>query len=115
MAAKYTDISFLRENTFNNTKTMRDLIQIYLDTTPEMIARLNEVAQNYDVNEIKTAAHKLRSSFSTMGVVTADELLSEIENSTNKMGKDGVLAALKKLDVIANEVDKELNSAIKEL
>lgn len=115
MEMQYSDMSFLRENTFDNTNTMRELIQIYLDTTPEMLENLKDAADNFDETKVKNAAHKLRSSFGTMGVAPADELLHDIENSTHKMGKLGVLAALEKLMVIADQVEIELDHVMTEL
>lgn len=115
MVTKYTDMGFLRENTFNNSGTMRDLIQIYLDTTPEMLNKLAHEADSFNVQGVKSTAHKLRSSFSTMGVVEADDLLHEIENSTQKMGKEGVMVAIKKLEIIAEKVEKELTFELQQL
>lgn len=115
MDTKYTDMSFLRENTFNNAGTMKDLIKIYLDTTPEMLDKLKLAADGYYLQDIKNTAHKLRSSFGTMGVVIADDLLSKMENSAEQMGKEGVLAAFEKLDSIAKEVEKELTFELQEL
>lgn len=115
MDVTYTDMGFLRENTFNNTGTMRDLIQIFLETTPEMITELKDAADVFKVDQISATAHKLRSSYSTMGVAIADPILANLENDTYELGKSGVISAINDLEKITAEVNKELLVVVNEL
>lgn len=77
------DFDFLREISGNDPEYMYEVIQIFLDSTPAGIRKLDEMIRelrNWD--EISKQAHSLKSSVSVIKVRGVFDQLAEIETLT---------------------------------
>lgn len=83
MSNPVTDLRFLRENTFGNQATMRELIELYLNSTPGMISQMREANDSGNLNGLQRIAHKLKSNIHTMGMKKVLEILDKIEHAGN--------------------------------
>lgn len=77
------DFDFLREISGNDPEYMYEVIQIFLDSTPAGIRKLDEMiheSRNWD--EISKQAHSLKSSVSVIKIRGVFDQLAEIETLT---------------------------------
>jgi CheY-like chemotaxis protein len=65
---KFVDLSNLRRITKSNTETMLEMISLYLNQTPTIIAAIKESLQNSDWDSLHKAVHKMIPSFSIVGI-----------------------------------------------
>ena len=76
---KVIDLNFLTKLADGNTEFVKKMLEIYLKQTPENLFALEQslVTQNYD--ELRSVAHKMRSSVPYVGLYEAEKLLEKIE------------------------------------
>ena len=91
-------LDLLKEMGGNNQAFINDMIRIYIEESPKTLKKLNEAHNNWDIEGIKSAAHKLRSPSAMMGVSKAVELTEFIEVNVSKSEKqDEVKSAIVRL------------------
>ena len=77
---KHTNLDQLNQRTRSNPVLMMEMISLYLEQTPPLIADLKNGLLNKDWTSIKTAAHKMIPSFSIMGMhVDFENLAKKIQ------------------------------------
>ena len=81
MGKKHTDLSFIRENSFNNNEFIVEMIMLFLTTTPIMLEEIHTQAAKHDWEKLSQAAHKLKAQVQTFGVNEAYTLLDKIETA----------------------------------
>lgn len=98
-------LDLLKEMGGNNKGFINDMIRIYIEESPKTLDKLNSALEYWDVESIKSAAHKLRSPSAMMGVSKAVELTEFIEfNVFESEKKDEVKLAIVKLVKLINLV-----------
>ncbi len=75
-------ISYLTENITDDQEIIKDLIQIFLDNTPEDLRLLNEHYKNGEIEKMIATGHKMKSSIDTMRI---DQLYHPIRR-VDRMG-----------------------------
>lgn len=108
------DLEFLRENTFS-IDNMRELIEIYLTTTPLMYKDLCAAMDEGDAEKVRKMAHKLKSNLNTMGISTGSEILDVVEHEAEKNRIDTIGDKLIDLGKVIGRSEEELNSVLQEL
>ncbi len=106
---KLCDFSFLKTTFDNDTEIVKSVLQIFIEDTPTDYQKLTVAINDNDAKETKEIAHKLKSSFKTIGLDTQAGILGEIE-SASKGNQE--LAKIKKL---FNQLDQSYPSIIKEI
>jgi two-component system, sensor histidine kinase and response regulator len=81
------------------------LLDLYLETTPPLLARIREAVQRADVEALVYAAHTLKGSLTQMGFPAAHTLAAELESvaRAGKLVEAGPLA--ENLERRLNELD----------
>ena len=88
-------LDLLKEMGGNNQAFINDMIRIYVEESPKTLKKLNEAHNTWNIEGIKSAAHKLRSPSAMMGVSKAVELTEFIEVNVSKSEKqDEVKSAI---------------------
>ena len=88
-------LDLLKEIGGNNQAFINDMIRIYIEESPKTLKKLNEAHNNWNIEGIKSAAHKLRSPSAMMGVSKAVELTEFIEvNVSNSEKQHEVKSAI---------------------
>ncbi len=115
-SAKIYDLSFLKETFDNDPEVIQNVLQIFIEDTPEDYEKLKTGIKDQDFLTTKEIAHKLKSSFKTIGLNNEATFLQEIEN-TSRQGADFVQieALFKKLDQNFPQILREIENSIKEL
>ncbi len=75
------DLSYLREVSNGDADIMRMAIDKYLETTPAYLENLQVQLKGLDYEELRKAAHKLKSSLQFMGLTQLHQLALMIETS----------------------------------
>lgn len=107
------DLSYL-EATFGGNKTIiNKVLQSFIDNTPQLLIELEDNIANYSWKEVKMIAHKIKSSFNTIGAKNVGELLGRIELETSDYDKLNISLLINQVrsmsDNIFNAVTSELN------
>ncbi len=76
---QYCDLSFLKKTFDHDNETIKSVLQIFLEETPNDYKALTEVIKNKDSSKAKEIAHKLKSSFKTIGLEKEATILEKIE------------------------------------
>lgn len=79
-----TDIGYLREVCHNDTDFMREMIQVFVDTMPDMLSEMETYIEDSEWMKLSKVAHKAKPSFSFMGLKDTLELARTLE----EMGRE---------------------------
>lgn len=107
-------MEFLRENTFS-VENMRELIEIYLNTTPLMYNELLTASENNNKDLMKRTAHKLKSNMNTMGVLEGSAILDKIEQNIEAGTSGDNKKNLQDLHRVIKLSEVELKKSLQEL
>ena len=109
MRGQYTDLSFIRENSFANTRYEVELIQLFLHSTPKMVNEMQKAFDQHNWLFLQTTAHKLKSNFLTFGTKGLEQPVVQLEQFTG--APEQIAHAknnLQEIEKISSEMCKEL-------
>ncbi|MBA3664931.1 MAG: PAS domain S-box protein [Bacteroidetes bacterium] len=107
---KCTNLDFLKQLTKNNSDMITEMIKVYLEETPQLIAKMKKSLDTRNWSDLKAAAHSILPSFSTMGI---SEEYAEMAKTIQEMAiKKGNPALIKEL---VDSIEKICAMAYKEL
>ncbi len=117
---KYTNLDFLRQLTKNNPDMISEMINVYLEETPELIKKMKQGLAKGDYEEVRAAAHSIIPSFSTMGMSEEYAAMAKKiqENAEKKANPDEIKELLSKIGRICENAYAELRqelTALKEM
>lgn len=107
------DLSYL-EATFGGNKTIiNKILNSFMDNTPRLLEELEDKIAKNSWGEVKMIAHKIKSSFNTIGAKNVGELLGRIELETSNDDKLNISLLINQVksisDNIFNAIASELN------
>ena len=106
------DLSYMREFSDGNKDFEQEMINLYLEQVPIDFDLLRTAIVDKNYAEIKTMAHKLKSSFSSIGV-NEKGLLNSLENEAGANGDIEVIKSnFAQLDSIRIKSEKVLKSLL---
>ncbi len=74
---RYINLNYLNERTKSNSALMLEMIALYLEQTPPLIASMNLSFQNRDWDLLHKSVHKILPSFSIMGIDIGFEKMAQ--------------------------------------
>lgn len=110
---KFVDLSNLSRRTKSNPKLMMEMISLYLNQTPSLIAAMKQGLHDKDYSALQSAVHKMVPSFSIMGIS------KDFENIAKKVQEDvdniqrhrhGMPDLVLQLEKVCTEACKELEA-----
>ena len=113
---KFVDLSYLSRRTKSDPKLMMEMISLYLDQTPSLIAAMKQGLHDKDYSALQSAVHKMVPSFSIMGIS------KDFENIAKKVQEDvdniqrhrhGMPDLVLQLEKVCTEACKELEEEFK--
>ncbi len=107
------NLYYLKEIAEGNDEFIIEMIEMFLEKTPEALERMNECTKKQNWEEVKLIAHRIKPSFVYMGLSDTQKLLAEIEmcnESKAELGKiPGLLETIQKSTQLAfRELGKKL-------
>ncbi|WP_109437048.1 ATP-binding protein [Aquimarina sp. AU119] len=110
---KFCDLSFLKKTFDDDKEIIKSVLQIFIEETPEEYKKLKEAIENKNINVIKGIAHKLKSSFKTIGLQKETSILEDIERSSKEKLEFSLLLKLfQDLDEYYPKIIKEVQQYI---
>ena len=94
-----------------------DLVEIFTQTTPDIILQMEIAVKRRDLLAVQQAAHSLKSSSATMGAKRLSWHASQLENAARelRLGPHGTTEPLARLEVMLDQLRDEFNQANAEL
>ncbi len=90
---------------------LAEMIVTFLADSPKQITAMRDAAANVRADELRRAAHTLKSNSANFGAMNLSKLCKELE----KMGKDGALAgAIERIAQVEAEY-AQVQSALKKI
>lgn len=77
---KYTDLSYLREMSGNDTDIIREMIEIFIEQVSEFESEISAHFNSRDWGSLGAIAHKAKSSVRTMGMEQLGDSLEQLEH-----------------------------------
>lgn len=105
-SANFTNLKNLYEMTGNSPETIRSIVNLFLDKTPEQLQELQTLLQAKNWNGLQLACHKLKSSYAIFGAVEVKGYLEVIEESCS--GKDVDSSKIEELMVSVMELNPKV-------
>ncbi|PWL32421.1 MAG: regulator [Fluviicola sp. XM-24bin1] len=102
------NLDYLHKTCGGSEEMVQMIIDIFISTTPDCMAELETHFSNADSEELRMVAHKVKSSFLTIGAKSAGEKLQQIEDAA----KDSDISHL---GPIIQQVINESDAIIQEL
>jgi len=112
---KYIDLDYLFHRTKSNKDLLIEMINLYLEQTPVLLAAMNEGLKNEDWGTLQAAVHKIIPSFSIMGISSDFEVLAKKVHEYAATMKNiiEVTDMIKKIETVCLnsciELEQELN------
>jgi len=115
--SKYIDLTYLRQRTKSSPKLMTEIIELFLEQTPELISSIKKSLRNKDWNLLYKAVHKLIPSFAIMGISSKFEKIARhIQGNAEKQENTFEIPELvKQLEMICMRACEELTKELHRL
>ncbi len=104
-----TDIEYLREVCHNDSVFMKEMIEVFVNTMPDILEEMERSIEDSEWNKLSKAAHKSKPSFTFMGLKDTTNLAKKIE----EMGREGT--EVDKIPLVFKEFSDQTQKAIAEL
>jgi PAS domain S-box-containing protein len=75
-----TDLSYLKEISGGNEELMKEMVNIFLTETPDMLDGLVKSAETEDWKTFREIAHKIKPSITYAGIISAERLIEKIHH-----------------------------------
>ncbi len=81
---KFCDLSFLKKTFDNDIEIIQGVLQIFIEETPKDYQKLKHAIEEKNWDIAQETAHKLKSSFKTIGLKNETDILQKIEYSSKE-------------------------------
>jgi two-component system, sensor histidine kinase and response regulator len=89
-------------NLGGDAELLEEVVQVFLQTIPELLSQLNNAVRSGDAKEIAAAAHSIKGAAANIGA----EVVSETARKLELMGKAETIAdAAKEIESLTGELD----------
>lgn len=106
---KHLDLSYIKENVTNDEGFIRDLLGVFMESLDSDLGTFNEAVTAQDHGAVKRGAHKLKSSFRSLGMSKLATLTQVIENMAgDKDPMDQIQSRHAELQMLIPEVREDV-------
>jgi hypothetical protein len=111
-AERHIDLTYLHRHTKSDPGLMIEMIRIYLEQTPLLVAAMKEGLQNKDWQLLHAAAHKIGPSFYVMGMYEENgSAIKKIQElATQQMDGQLLLRLVRAIENVCNIASEELQA-----
>ncbi|MFY7732366.1 MAG: ATP-binding protein [Bacteroidia bacterium] len=111
---KYIDLGYLSHRTKSNPVLMQEMILLYLEQTPPLIASMKDSFANKDWGTLKSSVHKMIPSFSIMGMSSEFEMMAKKvqEFADTQQKSEGINELVIQLENVCNQSCHELQEVL---
>ena len=107
---KYTDLTYLIHRTKSNPILMMEMISLYLEQTPPLIASMKQSLKEKDWASLYSAVHKMIPSFAIMGISASFENMAKKvqEFASSQQQIEGIPNLVQQLEKVCTQACIEL-------
>ena len=110
------DLTYLKQIADGNAGFIIEMIEMFLNNTPEALEKLNENFKKQNWEELKQIAHRIKPSYAYMGLPDVQKMLAEIEMcSDSQSGLDKIPELISCVCTTSKSVFKELEKELSNL
>ena len=110
-----TDLSYLKDLAKGDNGFIREMIQVFIEQTPEAINNLEKHLANKDWKMVRAVAHKMKPSFSFVGLKELHTIANSVEEYAETETNLGLLPEMiAKIKSTCATAVAELGETIKE-
>jgi CheY-like chemotaxis protein/two-component sensor histidine kinase len=91
---RYTDLTYLKKLSKGDDDFVKQMISIFINQTPTAIQKMEADLSNKDWTSLRAVAHKMKPSFSFVGVTSLQEKIETIEDNAEKGTNANLIADL---------------------
>lgn len=108
---KHIDLSYLRQISNGSNEFIGQMITVFIEEVPIEISNLEKHLANKDYKSLRAVAHKMKPSFSFMGVKELEDNVHLIEEySGEEKNLDQIPAMVANIKKVTDEVITELEA-----
>src|SRR6476620_10243130 len=106
---KHIDLEYLKQISNGSSEFIFQMITVFTEEIPLEIAGMQKHVQNKDWKSLRAVAHKMKPSYSFMGVQQLEEMVSDLEEySGSETHLEELPELVSKISSITEEVILEL-------
>ena len=113
---RITNLSYLEELAAGSSDFIEDMIQVFIQQTPDSILELEEFCREQKWEELKTLAHRMKPSISFVGIKKLNKIMEQLElyaeQEKNLEKIPGYIATIRK---VCGDAIVELTEELKKL
>jgi signal transduction histidine kinase/CheY-like chemotaxis protein len=79
VSSKLYDLSFLEKEIGPNNEFMQRMLEIFIETIPDAVSRMNTHFANGEMDAVATLAHKIKPTIDSAGIATLYQTIRNIE------------------------------------
>lgn len=102
------NLEYLHRTCGGSEEMIQMILDMFVASTPDCIQELEQHFNNRDSESLRSVAHKVKSSFMTIGASSTGEKLQTIEDAAKENEIDH-------LEQLINEIKQESDAIIQEL
>jgi CheY-like chemotaxis protein len=106
------NLSYLREVSGNNAEFITQMIELFLQKTPEALEEMNERFRQQNWEELRNIAHRIKPSYTYVGLAEIHKMLAEIEREALENHSQ---TNVDKVSTLISEVGSKSKEAFKAL
>lgn len=91
---RYTDLTYLKKLSKGDDDFVKQMISIFISQTPTAIQKMEADLSNKDWGSLRAVAHKMKPSFSFVGVTSLQEKIESIEDNASQGTNANLIADL---------------------
>ena len=111
-ATRVSDLTFLKQFSSGNTAMMKQLVNVFLQTSQDSITRIEGFIAEKNWERVGAIAHQLKPQCSYMGIKNAEPLILKIEELKNSSDGGNVPALFAELKVMVEAASVELKEEL---
>lgn len=106
---KYIDLEYLKQISNGSNEFIFQMITVFMEEIPGEIANIEKYAKSGEWKSLRASAHKMKPSYSFMGVKELEEMVNTLEEySGNETHLEQIPAIVERIKTITEKVVIEL-------
>ncbi|MCO6500582.1 MAG: Hpt domain-containing protein [Vicingus serpentipes] len=102
------NLTYLETTFGNNRMIINKVLSSFLNNTPQLVEDLSLNAVNSKWEDVQMIAHKMKSSFNTLGATSIGNILAEIERGACDKKVESILDMVNQVKELSQHVFKEV-------
>ncbi len=113
MESNEINLGYLEATFGDNKMIINKVLQSFMDNTPSLLSELYACFQDNNWEQTRMIAHKMKTSYNTIGATTVGELLANIEVDANESNKMTIIGLIDQVKNMSENIFIEVNNVLK--